>query len=193
MVLDPFRLFLLLGLVAHKGVWEVLKRRQSAPRPSPTPALVLIKLVLIKLAKIAILAGLCVQTVVPEVLPILSDPTTLRLAGGLLFATGLALAITARFQLGRQWSDIESSSVGADHKIIEYGVYRFIRHPIYTGDVLLIAGLELALNSWLVLAVIPLALGVFLKARSEEQELAHRLSGYHEYQSRTKRFLPFVI
>jgi protein-S-isoprenylcysteine O-methyltransferase Ste14 len=188
MVLDPLRLFLLLGLVAHKGVWEVLKRRQSTPRPSSAPAVVLIKL-----AKIAILAGLCVQTVVPEVLPILSDPTTLRLAGGLLFATGLALAITARFQLGRQWSDIESSSVGADHKIIEYGVYRFIRHPIYTGDVLLIAGLELALNSWLVLAVIPLALGVFLKARSEEQELAHRLSGYHEYQSRTKRFLPFVI
>src|ERR1700686_1634650 len=101
MVLDPLRLFLLLGLVAHKGVWEVLKRRQSAPRPSSTPAVVLIKL-----AKIAILAGLCVQTVVPEVLPILSDPTTLRLAGGLLFATGLALAITARFQLGRQWSDI---------------------------------------------------------------------------------------
>jgi len=95
MVLDPLRLFLLLGLVAHKGVWEFLKRRDHVdrtPRPSSTPAVVLIKF-----AKIAILAGLCVQTVVPEVLPILSDPTTLRLVGGLLFATGLAVAITARF------------------------------------------------------------------------------------------------
>jgi protein-S-isoprenylcysteine O-methyltransferase Ste14 len=191
MVLDAFRLFLLLGLVVHKGVWEVLKRRDhfhSMPRPRSTPALVVIKL-----AKITMLAGLCVQTVVPEVLPILSEPMTLRLWGGLIFATGLALAVTARFQLGREWSDIESSSVGADHKIIEYGVYRFIRHPIYTGDVLLIAGLELALNSWLVLGVIPLALAVFFKAKSEEKQLAHRLAGYHEYQSRTKRFLPFVI
>ena len=187
MVLDPLRLFVLLGLVLHKGVWEVLKRRQTTPRPSPTPAF------LIKLAKITMLAGLCVQTVLPEILPILSDPATLRLVGGLLFAMGLAVAVTARFQLGRQWSDIESSSVAADHKIIEGGVYRFIRHPIYTGDVLLIAGLELALNSWLVLAVIPLALAVFFKAKSEEEELAHRLSGYPEYQSRTKRFLPFVI
>jgi protein-S-isoprenylcysteine O-methyltransferase Ste14 len=188
MVLEPLRLFLLLGLVLHKGVWEVLKRRQSTPRPISTPTVVLIKL-----AKIAILAGLCVQTVLPEVLPILSEPITLRLWGGLLFATGLTVAVTARFQLGRQWSDIESNSIAADQKIIEYGVYRFIRHPIYTGDVLLIAGLELALNSWLVLAVIPLALAVFLKARSEEEALAHRLSGYHEYQARTKRFLPFLI
>jgi protein-S-isoprenylcysteine O-methyltransferase Ste14 len=191
MVLDPLRLFLLLGLVLHKGVWEVLKRRdhlQSMPRSRLTPAVAVIKL-----AKIAILAGLCVQTVLPEVLPILSEPMTLRLAGALIFAAGLAVAITARFQLGRQWSDIECSSVAADHKIIEYGVYRFIRHPIYTGDVLLIAGLELALNSWLVVAVIPLALAVFVKAKSEEEELAQQLSGYHEYQSRTKRFLPFLI
>jgi protein-S-isoprenylcysteine O-methyltransferase Ste14 len=188
MVLDPLRLFLLLGLVLHKGVWEILKRRQSTPRPSSTPAMVFIKL-----AKIAMLAGLCAQTVLPGVLPILSEPTTLRLAGSLIFAAGLAVAITARCQLGRQWSDIESSSVAADHKIIEHGVYRFIRHPIYTGDVLLIAGLELALNSWLVLAVIPLALAVFLKAKSEEERLADRLSGYQEYQSRTKRFLPFLI
>ena len=191
MVLDPLRLFLLLGLVLHKGVWEVLKRRdhlQSMPRSRLTSAVAVIKLV-----KIAILAGLCVQTVLPEVLPILSEPTTLRLAGSLIFAAGLAVAITARCQLGRQWSDIESSSVAADHKIIEHGVYHFIRHPIYTGDVLLIAGLELALNSWLVLGVIPLASAVFFKAKSEEEALAHQLSGYHEYQSRTKRFLPFLI
>jgi protein-S-isoprenylcysteine O-methyltransferase Ste14 len=191
MVLDPLRLFLLLGLVLHKGVWEVLKRHDYVdrrPRPRLTPAVAVIKT-----AKIAMLVGLCAQTVLPEVLPILSEPMTLRLWGGLIFFTGLALAVTARFQLGREWSDIESNSVGADHKIIEDGIYRFIRHPIYTGDVLLITGLELALNSWLVLAVIPLALAVFLKAKSEEQELAHRLSGYHEYQSRTKRFLPFVI
>jgi|SRR5579863_2678816 len=191
MVLDPLRLFLLLGLALHKGVWEVLKRRDhvdSMPRPRLTPAVALIKV-----AKIAMLASLCVQTVLPEVLPILFEPMPLRLAGGLLFATGLAVAVTARFQLGRQWSDIECGSVAANHQIIEYGIYRFIRHPIYTGDLLLIAGLELALNSWLVLGVILLALGVFRKAKVEEQELAHRLSGYHEYQARTKRFLPFVI
>jgi len=84
MVLDPLRLFLLLGLVLHKGVWEVLERRehlQSMPRSRLTSAVAVIKL-----AKIAILAGLCVQTVLPDVLPILYEPMTLRLAGALIFA-----------------------------------------------------------------------------------------------------------
>jgi protein-S-isoprenylcysteine O-methyltransferase Ste14 len=186
MVFDPLRLFLLSGLLLHKAIWEALRRRDRIEKATPA-------LLLVKSAKLAALIGLCLQTVTPAVFPILPEPTTLRWPGGLLFAAGLALAVVARFQLGRQWSDIETASVRADHAIVEYGVYRFIRHPIYTGDLLLVAGLELALNCWLVLLVIPLALIVFLRAGREEEELAHLLPGYREYQSRTKRFVPFVI
>jgi len=186
MVVDLLRLFLLSGLLLHKAIWEVLGRRDRVEKPTPA-------VLLVKSAKLAVLIGLCLQTVTPAVLPILPEPAALRWPGGLLFAAGLALAIVARFQLGRQWSDIETASVRADHAIVEYGVYRFIRHPIYAGDLLLIAGLELALNCWLVLAIIPLVLIVFFRAGSEEAELARRLPGYREYQSRTKRFLPFVI
>jgi protein-S-isoprenylcysteine O-methyltransferase Ste14 len=186
MVVSPLRLFLLSGLLLHKAIWEALRQRDRVERPTPA-------LLLVKSAKLAVLMGLCLQTVMPQFLPILAEPAVLRGPGGLLFAAGLALAIVARFQLGRQWSDIETASVRADHAIVENGVYRFIRHPIYAGDLLLIAGLELALNCWLVMGVIPVALIVFSRAGREEEELARRLPGYREYQSRTKRFVPFVI
>lgn len=146
-----------------------------------------------KAAKIAILLGMLVQTVTPTVLPVSDDPAALRAAGTALFAAGLTLAIVARFQLGRQWSDIEVGSVSREHKVIDQGVYGLIRHPIYTGDLLLLTGLQLALNSWLVLGVAALAAAVFWKSGKEERKLAAELPGYREYQLRTKRFIPFVV
>jgi DNA invertase Pin-like site-specific DNA recombinase len=79
------------------------------------------------------------------------------------------------------------------HRAIRGTLHTIIRHPIYAGDLLLIAGLELALNCWLVVAVIPLAFAVFVQAGSEEQELVRRLPAYRDYQARTKRFVPFLI
>jgi protein-S-isoprenylcysteine O-methyltransferase Ste14 len=179
------RVYLLAGLVLHKVVWEVLKTRRPARRVSAAMSLV-------KAAKIGMLIGIVVQTLAPEVLPISSEPAALRWTGLLLYTAGLALAITARIQLGRNWSDIETGSIARDHTIVDRGVYAIIRHPIYTGDLLLLAGLEMALNSWLVLAVAALALVVSWKAGKEEEHLASRIPAYRKYQSRTKRFIPFV-
>jgi protein-S-isoprenylcysteine O-methyltransferase Ste14 len=102
------------------------------------------------------------------------------------------MAIVARCQLGRNWSDIEKSRVKGDHALVAHGIYRWVRHPIYAGDLLLLAGLQLALNSWVVLAVLPLALYVRQKAAGEERDLAKTLAGYDDYCRRTARFLPFL-
>jgi len=68
-----------------------------------------------------------------------------------------------------------------------------IRHPIYVGDLLLLIGLELALNSWLVLPAIILVPIVLAKAVQEERLLTQTLPGYEEYCRRTKRFVPFLL
>lgn len=191
MTFDLLRIYLLAGLVAHKAVWEVLKsvnRKQPARQASPSPWLTAVKGL-----KVAILVAILLQTLAPEILPIAADPQPLRFTGGFLFSAGLLLAVAARIQLGRQWSDIEIGSVAPDHKVIDRGIYGLIRHPIYTGDLLLLTGLELALNSWLVLGVAALAAAVFWKAGKEEQKLAAQLPGYREYQARTKRFVPYVV
>ncbi|MEP7365354.1 MAG: isoprenylcysteine carboxylmethyltransferase family protein [Acidobacteriota bacterium] len=179
------RAYLLCGLAAHKVVWEYLKHTQAVAAPNRGPMIV-------RIVKMFVLGGLLAQTVLPEILPICSSCPALRWTGLALFTAGLALAIAARITLGANWTDIEQGAVGQRHEVVARGVYRFIRHPIYTGDVLLVAGLELALNSWLVLGVLPLAAYVHVKASQEESKLVSALPGYAAYCTTTGRFLPRI-
>jgi protein-S-isoprenylcysteine O-methyltransferase Ste14 len=187
---DALQLALLLGLVAHKGLWEALKHRRA---PSARARRVRGSVRLLKLAKIGTLVFLVAQTLFLQVLPIARDPAALRVVGCTLFVLGMAMAMSARVQLGRNWLDIEDLAVRPDQSLVDRGIYRFVRHPIYTGDLLLLLGLEIALNSWLVLAVAPLVAIVVRRSRMEEALLSERLAGYRAYRMRTKRFVPFVV
>ncbi len=185
------RFFLVAGLIAHKAIWEALRGRSVARgASSPAPS----KLQPIKIVKVAILLGIIAQTLLPlDILPISSHPFQLKIAGAIFYVLGLLVAVLARLELGRNWSDIESPIVGRDQVVVASGIYRYIRHPIYAGDLALLLGLELCLNSWLALAVVVLAPMVLRKAVLEERMLAQRLPGYDMYVARTKRFIPFVV
>lgn len=177
--MDLLRVYLLTGLVVHKVVWTALRGR--APREPLRP---------IKLLKIAALAGLVIQALAPELLPITAQPGAWQSAGVLVFTAGLLVAIAARVQLGKNWSDLESARILPGQSLIAGGLYRHVRHPIYLGDLLLVSGYELALNSWLVVLALPLAVFVWRKARREEALLEAGLPGYRDYLAQTGRFLP---
>ncbi len=183
------QIYLLLGLVFHKVVWEIL-RQKADEKPRETQSL---QLFAVKAVKIGILLGVVVQIFLPEILPIADNAVPLRIVGTIIYTIGLLTAIAARFQLGDNWANIETGQVLQSQTVVARGVYSVIRHPIYTGDLLLLLGLELALNSWLVLGVFILAPVVMLKAIKEEQMLSRELNGYDDYRARTKRFIPFVI
>ena len=184
------KLFLFFGLVLHKVIWEVLRTKA----PSQTPSSASLTIVAVKLVKIAIFIGILVQIWLPDVLPIGNEGSFwIRAAGVLLFSLGLLTAISARVQLGDNWSNIESGQVLTNQSVVDRGIYAYVRHPIYTGDLLLLIGLELALNSWLVVLALLLCPIVMWKAIKEERMLLRELSGYIEYHRRTKRFIPFVI
>jgi protein-S-isoprenylcysteine O-methyltransferase Ste14 len=186
------RLLLSLGLVLHKLVWEILKNRDTftagRQRSTRTPLAWLVKA-----GKVAALGCLVLQTLFLDLFPISSQVTSLRTLGLAIFFTGLATAIVGRLQLGKNWVDLEDYQVLPEQSLVTEGIYRYIRHPIYTGDVLLLVGLELALNSWLVILVlIPLA--VFVRQSLAEEVLLSRVfPEYATYCRRTKRFIPFVL
>lgn len=186
------RVYLFAGLAAHKVLWELLKRNRaqsSIPQsPGGTP---LVRIV--KAGKIAVTVGLFVQLFLPEILPIKDNALILRVAGVTLFSLGLLIAIMARLELGNNWSDIEAGLVKQDHMLVNRGVYRYIRHPIYTGDLVMLLGFELCLNSWLVIAVLIIAVLTIYKAVREEKVLSETVTGYEAYRAQTKRFIPFVI
>jgi len=186
---DLLRIYLLAGLAAHKVYWEVTKRGiPGAPKRPLSPLIRLVKAV-----KIGILLGIVGQVLIPwTVLPLSPDPAFVRTAGALLFNFGLAIAITGRAQLGSSWSDIEVPGQVAKSALISDGLYGYIRHPIYTGDIFLLVGLELALNSQLLFAILLMVPAILMQAVREEQLLIRILPGYDEYCRRTKRFLPFL-
>jgi protein-S-isoprenylcysteine O-methyltransferase Ste14 len=192
-LIEPgIRGLLLVGLIAHKVVWEVLKRRDGrnvrTAQRSGGPLTTAVKVV-----KVLVLLFLVVQTAILDVLPIDAEPGLLRGLGLVLFLCGLAMAVSARLQLGRNWVDLEEYRVLPGQALVARGLYRYVRHPIYAGDIMLLAGLELALRSWLVLAIVPLAIVVIRQARAEEALLLRSLPGYAEYCRRTKRFIPLLV
>lgn len=171
--------YLLAGLLVHKLVWELLKKGKSQGSRKP----------LISAVKLAFLCGIALQTVLPPILPMYAG---LAWLGLLLYTAGLATAVSARLTLGDNWSDIERGLIRNEHRLVESGVYRWIRHPIYSGDLLLILGLEVALDSWGWLVIVPLGIAVARQAAGEEAKLIAALPGYREYCARSWRFLPFL-
>jgi len=181
------RLLLLLGIAARKLLWEVLKRRdgvQRAKKPGTTP---------IKVLKSLVQLFLAFQTLFLDIFPMSDQPDLLRIIGTVIFFVGLATTMIGRHQLGENWTDLEDYQVLKGQSLVTHGIYRFIRHPIYTGDLLLFIGLELALNSWLVLTVFLLISIGIKQALKEEAQLSPSFSEYDAYCKQTKRFIPFVL
>jgi protein-S-isoprenylcysteine O-methyltransferase Ste14 len=86
-------------------------------------------------------------------------------------------------------------AVRPNQQVIQYGPYRHVRHPSYTGTLLTTLGIALALTNWASLVVMLLCAGVahYRRAQVEEQLLVERLGKpYVEYMRQTRRFIPFV-
>jgi protein-S-isoprenylcysteine O-methyltransferase Ste14 len=110
--------------------------------------------------------------------------------GVALTAVGVGLAIWARFRLGRNWSDKVVLKV--DHELIRSGPYRYLRHPIYTGILLALAGTVLVIGEWRgIVALVLMSINYYVKATREEKILAANFGdAFLEHKKRTGFFLP---
>jgi protein-S-isoprenylcysteine O-methyltransferase len=115
-------------------------------------------------------------------------------AVGLLLAIcGIALRAWSVATLGAFFTT--SVEVQRDHRIIEGGPYRLLRHPSYTGALLTVVGVTLALGSWLgcVVATVLCVAGLVQRIRVEERALAARLGPAWEVFARSRRrLIPMV-
>jgi protein-S-isoprenylcysteine O-methyltransferase Ste14 len=118
-------------------------------------------------------------------------PATVSLAGDVLVAVGLVLDMFVVIQNGYAAVNVV---VEDGQRLISSGLYGLVRHPMYTGNVILMLGVPLALGSyWGLLFVIPGLIVLVLRIRDEEDLLAHELSGYREYTQHVRyRLLPYV-
>jgi protein-S-isoprenylcysteine O-methyltransferase Ste14 len=115
-------------------------------------------------------------------------PLALGLA---MFTAGLALRAWAVHELGRFFKF--TVVVQADHRVVDSGPYRLIRHPSYTGLLVAELGLGIALGTWLSIpaCLLPPLIGFGLRLTHEERVLAEELGEpYRSYMRRTWRLVP---
>jgi protein-S-isoprenylcysteine O-methyltransferase Ste14 len=113
--------------------------------------------------------------------------------GVMVCVFGLFITIWARRTLAGNWSSDVTFKQG--HELVKTGPYRFVRHPIYTGLLVMCLGsaIEIGrLRCWLSIVVV--GLGFWIKLKQEESlMLRHFPDAYPVYQKRVKALVPFVI
>ena len=114
--------------------------------------------------------------------------------GIFLMLLGVFLRQWAIAVLGRFFS--LTVRVAEDHRVIDKGPYRLVRHPSYSGVLITFIGLSLAVQS---LGALLVLLSVFVvsygyRMRVEEKALLAELGeDYSNYMKRTKRLIPYII
>jgi protein-S-isoprenylcysteine O-methyltransferase Ste14 len=111
--------------------------------------------------------------------------------GDALVAAGLGIAMLVVIQNGYAASTV---TVETGQTVVSGGVYKFVRHPMYVGGVIMMVGMPLALGSyWGLFFVIPGVVVLVFRILDEEKLLTQQLAGYREYAQRVRyRLLPHL-
>jgi protein-S-isoprenylcysteine O-methyltransferase Ste14 len=120
---------------------------------------------------------------------------------GIWFGIGLIVLLLGRLLRRHCWKMLGQHFTGdvkasPDQPVIESGAYRWVRHPSYTGGILMYLGTGIALTNSLsaILMFVAGAAGYVYRVWVEEQVLQTNLGvRYQEYMRRTKRFVPYVF
>ena len=116
-------------------------------------------------------------------------PEWIEIAADVGFWIGIALVVLAAVALGRSLTATPvphaSGSLRTD------GLYRYVRHPIYTGVIVIVISLSVRSGSWITVALGAITL-VFFRTKTgwEEQRLRERYPDYDRYCATTPRFIP---
>jgi len=121
-------------------------------------------------------------------------PSWVSYLGIVLMVLGILLRQWSIAVLGRFFSPIVATQKG--QKVVDDGPYRLVRHPSYTGLLLILVGLGLAWQSWgaVLLLVVISGLALYYRMYAEERVLISELGDeYIKYSKRTKRLIPYVL
>jgi protein-S-isoprenylcysteine O-methyltransferase Ste14 len=116
---------------------------------------------------------------------------TLWWIGQILFYSGIVIAIWAAILLGPNLTPLPKPKPSGE--FIQSGLYRFVRHPIYFGVILVCFGwASIEQNLYTLVLAIILLIFFDLKSRQEEIWLTEKFSEYDVYKQNTKKLIPFL-
>jgi len=134
-------------------------------------------------------AAAVAATWLPFAFPLLhgAPPGTGRQAvSDLLLISGTVWAVWSLRFLGRNMSVLAQARC-----LVDRGPYRWVRHPLYAGEIVASLGLAIGVNSLVAAAIWLVLCGLqAYRALREEQVLLQALPGYRDYQSHTAALMP---
>ncbi len=118
---------------------------------------------------------------------------TWQMLSVILVALGLSFAVWARVWLGRNWSS--TVTVKHAHELIRSGPYALVRHPIYTGILLALAGTVLMIGKWRALIGLALFVASFVRKLTLEERFMAQEFGedYARYRQQVAMLVPFLM
>jgi len=110
--------------------------------------------------------------------------------GCAIVVLGVAVNLIARVQLGSSWSNDIALYEG--QKLFKNGLYRYVRHPLYSSIILIALGLSVIYADYLalILTIVLFVPMIYHRTVQEETVLRAHLPGYAEYVNKTAMFLP---
>jgi protein-S-isoprenylcysteine O-methyltransferase Ste14 len=126
-------------------------------------------------------------------IPLIPRALIVNVVIAIFAVSGLIVAMMARRTLAGNWS--RAVALKEDHELITTGLYRYVRHPIYTGILLMILATALFVGTLSAgIGFIIIVLGLWFKLRAEEGLLTKRFpKEYPAYKDRTKTLIPYVV
>lgn len=118
-------------------------------------------------------------------------PQASSIVGVVLMLLGVVLLVAGLVYLGKGLTPLPYPK--EEGELIQTGPYALVRHPMYSGGLILGVGWALYVQGWLTLGYVAVMF-VFLdmKSRREERWLAERFPMYAAYQRRVRKLIPFV-
>ncbi len=113
------------------------------------------------------------------------------IGSGILLLMGILLIVTGIFRLGKNLTPVPYPK--EQSTLVEKGPYQLVRHPMYSGAILVAFGWALWVGGWFTIGYAIILFVFFdIKARREEEWLKEKFSDYFAYQKRVHKLIPFV-
>jgi protein-S-isoprenylcysteine O-methyltransferase Ste14 len=186
-VLGWFMVFAGLGYLLGGGVYLAFEGRRGAVRVEASDR----SLWAIAPGFTAVFFGAPLEYLyLPAMLP---RAGAMQAAGVALLAAAMLLRVWVRFALRGFYTG--HVQVQAEHRVMQAGPYRYVRHPGYTGFMLMGLGIAVGFSSVIGLAAVALVLlpGLVYRMNAEEKLLIEQFGDeYRDYARRAKRLVPGV-
>jgi protein-S-isoprenylcysteine O-methyltransferase len=189
MLLNFSKLVMIIGILwcVSEIILVIATRSRKGSEDKDKGSLVWLNLVIYSCISVAVTMGIM------GIGKIKGLPAAVPLAGLVMLVLGILIRWTAIFTLRKYFT--VNVVIQSGHKIIKSGIYRFVRHPSYSGALISFWGLGLLFSNWIsfVVMALPITFAFLKRIRLEEAALREAFGGeYEEYRKHSWHLFPWI-